>query len=96
MKITQKLKSGVSTFIYKVWHSPKGKLSAKLKAACDDIPEKKRLKIVTAMLAVFILVAFLVFGNACYKMGARQQHQIEVQHIQQLDLHTNSVSHEAP
>lgn len=87
MKITQNLKSAVSTFIYKVWHSPKGKLSAKVKDACEGIPEKKRLKVVTAMLAVFVLVAFFVFGHACYKMGAGHARQtLKVEHLKMLDL----------
>lgn len=77
----------------KVWHIPKGRLAAKIKKACDDLPRNQRLMVVTILLSAFILAAFFVFGNACYKMGAGHARQsIEIEHIRQLDLPTKTLS----
>lgn len=87
MKLKQKIQNLVSPLYNKVWHGPKGRLTAKLKKACDDLPRNQRLMVVTILLSVFILTAFFVFGNACYKMGARQaQHKFEIEHIQSIEL----------
>ena len=96
MKIKSKIRYLVSPLYNKVWHGPKGRVTAKIKKACDDLPYKQRLTVVTVLLTVFVLTAFFVFGNACYKMGARQaQHTIEVEHIKSIDLPTDkTVSHE--
>ena len=60
---------------------------ARIRKACDDLPHKKRVTIVSAMLTFFVLIAFCVFGHACYKIGARQTVKtIEVQHIRNLSL----------
>lgn len=96
MKLKQKFQNLVSPLYNKVWHGPKGRLSAKIKKACDDLPPQQRLTVVTVLLSAFVLTAFFVFGNACYKMGARQaQHTIEVEHIRPIDLPTDKTeSHE--
>ncbi len=96
MKIKSKIQNLVSPLYNKVWHGPKGRLTAKIKKVCDDLPPQKRLTVVTVLLSAFVLTAFFVFGNACYKMGARQaQHTIEVEHIRPIDLPTDkTVSHE--
>ncbi len=96
MKLKQKFQNLVSPLYNKVWHGPKGRLTAKIKKACDDLPPQKRLTAVTVLLSAFVLTAFFVFGNACYKMGARQAQQtIEVEHIRPIDLPTDkTVSHE--
>ncbi len=96
MKIKSKIQNLVSPLYNKVWHGPKGRLTAKIKKACDDLPPQQRLTVVTVLLSAFVLTAFFVFGNACYKMGARQvQHTIEVEHIRPIDLPTDkTVSHE--
>lgn len=87
MKLKQKFQNLVSPIYNKVWHGPKGRLTAKLKKACDDLPRNQRLMVVTILLSVFILTAFFVFGNACYKMGARQaHHEFEIEHIQSIPL----------
>ena len=87
MKLKQKIQNLVSPLYNKVWHGPKGRLTAKLKKACDDLPRNQRLMVVTILLSVFILTAFFVFGNACYKMGARQaQHEFEIEHIESIPL----------
>lgn len=91
----QKIRNLVSPLYNKVWHAPKGRLAAKIKKACDDLPRNQRLMVVTILLSAFILAAFFVFGNACYKMGAGHARQsIEIKHIRQLDLPTKTVSHE--
>ena len=87
MKLKQKIQNLVSPLYNKVWHGPKGRLKAKIKKACDDLPRNQRLMVVTILLSVFILTAFFVFGNACYKMGARQaHHEFEIEHIKTLTL----------
>lgn len=96
MKIKSKMQNLVSPLYDKVWHGPKGRLTAKIKDVCDNLSRQQRLTVVTVLLSAFVLVAFFVFGNACYKMGARQaQHTIEVEHIRPIDLPTDkTVSHE--
>lgn len=96
MKLKQKFQNLVSPLYNKVWHGPKGRLTAKIKKACDDLPPQQRLTVATVLLSAFVLIAFFVFGNACYKMGARQAQQtIEVEHIRPIDLPTDkTVSHE--
>ena len=90
-----KIKSAISLLLYKVWHNPKGKLTAKIKRACDDMPHKRRLTVVTLLLSAFVILAFFVFGHACYQMGSGHARQeIKVEHIRQLEISNNSVSHE--
>lgn len=90
-----KLKSAVSSLLYKVWHSPKGKFAAKLKKTCDEMSHKKRLTVVTGLLTVFILMAFFVFGHACYQMGAGHAcNEIKVEHMRQLELSNQSSAYE--
>lgn len=87
MKLKQKIQKLVSPLYNKVWHGPKGKLTAKIKKACDELPRNQRLMVVTILLSAFILTAFFVFGNACYKMGARQaQHEFDIEHIESIEL----------
>lgn len=82
-----KIRKLVSPLYNKVWHTPKGRLAAKIKKACDDLPRNQRLMVVTILLSAFILAAFFVFGNACYKMGARQtQHKFEIEHIESIPI----------
>lgn len=95
MKLKQKIQNLVSPLYNKVWHGPEGRLTAKIKKACDDLPRNQRLMVVTILLSVFILTAFFVFGNACYKMGARQaQQSIAIEHIKPIDLPTKTIDNE--
>lgn len=97
MSIKQKIQNFVSPLYNKVWHGPKGRLSAKVRKVCDNMPHKQRLTVVTVLLSAFILVAFFVFGNACYKMGAGHARQaIEIEHIRQLELPTQSTTDVSP
>lgn len=55
------------------------------------MPPKQRLTVVTVLLSVFVLVAFFVFGHACYKIGARQaNNEIEVEHLKSIELPSSS------
>lgn len=91
----QKIRNLVSPLYNKVWHTPKGQLAAKIRKACDDLSRNQRLMVVTILLSAFILAAFFVFGNACYKMGAgHARRSIEIEHIRQLDLPTKTMSYE--
>ncbi len=97
MKLKQKFQNLVwHPYIIRCGTARKGRVTAKIKKACDDLPPQQRLTVVTVLLSAFVLTAFFVFGNACYKMGARQaQHTIEVEHIRPIDLPTDkTVSHE--
>ena len=104
MSIKHKIRNLVAPLYNKVWHGPKGKIRERLKKACDDLPKNQRLMVVTVLLSVFVLTAFLVFGHACYRMGAGHARQaIEVEHIKQLELPSennpdvslNNILHEA-
>ena len=87
-----KNKSPLSRLIDWVWREPKGKVGAKLKQVCDDMPHKQRLMVVTVLLSAFILIAFFVFGHACYKIGAKRAiFEYEVEHLYNLDLPKHSV-----
>lgn len=95
MSIKQKIQNFVSPLYNKVWHGPKKEIRKRLKMVCDDMPHKQRLTVVTVLLTAFVLIAFFVFGHACYKMGAGHARQaIEIEHIQQLELPTNVSDYE--
>ena len=97
MSVKQKIQNLVTPLYNKVWHGPKGRLSAKVRKVCDDMPQKQRLTVVTVLLSAFILVAFFVFGHACYKMGAGHARQaIEIEHIRQLELSTQDTPEVSP
>mgnify|MGYP001661601522 FL=1 len=97
MKVKQKIHNLVAPFYNKVWHAPKGKLTARIRKTCDDLPRNQRLMVVTVLLSAFILTAFFVFGHACYKMGAGHARQsVEIEHIRQLELPSNSETNEIP
>lgn len=97
MSIKQKIRNLVAPLYNKVWHGPKGEIKERVKKACDGMPHKQRLMVVTILLSAFILVAFFVFGHACYKMGAGHARQtVVIEHIRQLKLPTNSTGHEIP
>ncbi|MEY8246488.1 DUF3989 domain-containing protein [Muribaculaceae bacterium Isolate-039 (Harlan)] len=87
-----KNKSPLARLIDWVWREPKGRVGAKLKQICDDMPHKQRLMVVTVLLSAFVLIAFFVFGHACYKIGAKRAlFEYEVEHLYNLDLPEHSV-----
>ena len=87
-----KNKSPLARLIDWVWREPKGRVGAKLKQICDDMPHKQRLTVVTVLLSAFVLIAFFVFGHACYKIGAKRAlFEYEVEHLYNLDLPEHSV-----
>ena len=91
--------SSIKGAVYnKVWLSPKTRLSGFIKRKCDELPHNQRLTVVTVMLTAFILIAFFVFGHACYKMGLGHHSEMQVEHIRHLDVSksnpVNSVHHD--
>ena len=46
--------------------------------------------VVTVLLTAFVLIAFFVFGHACYKMGASHAYQQDSQFIEMLTEHDSS------
>lgn len=77
-----------SAIYNKVWGKPKSALGAYLRRKCDGIPANRRLTIITVLLSLFIITAFFVFGNACYRIGRGQalMERIEPEHIEGLEL----------
>lgn len=71
MSLKQRIQQSVAPLYNKVWYGPKGRLAARIKKVCDDLPQNRRLTVVTVLMSAFVLTAFFVFGNACYRMGAR-------------------------
>lgn len=91
MNLLTNLRAARGTVYDKVWRNPKGKLSAKLRKACDNLPRNQRLTVVTVMLSAFVLIAFIVFGHACYRIGLGLSRQaVEVEHIRSLELPATS------
>lgn len=63
------------------------KITARLREACDGLPPRQRLTVVSVMLCAFVLIAFFVFGHACYRIGLGHSRQaVEVEHIRSLEL----------
>ena len=69
MNVFSNLRAARDTVYNKVWRAPKGKLSSGLRNLCDGLSHKQRLMVVSVMLCAFVLIAFFVFGHACYKIG---------------------------
>ena len=79
--------SSIKRAIYnKVWLSPKTRLSGFIKRKCDELPQKQRLIVVTVMLTAFILIAFFVFGHACYKIGLGHRSEMQVEHVHHIEV----------
>lgn len=78
-----------------MWRNPKGRLTARMKRACESMPPKQRLTVVSLMLTVFVLTAFFVFGHACYRIGlSKAQKSVEIEHIMPIDIVTKSPVYE--
>ncbi len=75
-----------------VWHRPTEKLKSFLKIKCDDMPQGRRMKLVAVLFTVFVIIAFLLFGNACYHigLGKAKQRIEEIRHIESVELATPS------
>lgn len=81
------MKSLRDTIYNKVWSRPTEKMGAFVKSKCDNIPQNKRLTVVTFLLTIFVLTAFFVFGNACYRIGRGQAMKgIQIEHLRSIDL----------
>lgn len=82
-----KIKSTLRAIYDNLWRNPKGRLTSRLKGACDAIPPRRRLTAVSLMLTVFVLTAFFVFGHACYKIGLGKSRQaVEIEHIRSISI----------
>ena len=90
-----KIKSIFPAIYNNMWRNPKGRLTTRLKGACESIPPKQRLTVVSLMLTVFVLTAFFVFGHACYRIGlGKAQKSVEIEHIMPIDIVTKSPVYE--
>lgn len=89
MKILSKWRD---TIYNKVWHSPKGKLRNFLKTKCDEMPHNRRMVLVAVLFGAFVIVAFFLFGNACYRIGLghAQQRIQNIEHINAVELTTQT------
>lgn len=97
MKLLSQLRAARDTVYNMVWRNPKGKLSAKLRKVCDNMPHGKRLTVVSVLLTLFVLCAFFVFGHACYRIGLGQaRHAVEIEHLRSIDLPTSNVQPSTP
>lgn len=77
-----------STIYNKMWGKPKSVVGEFLRRKCDSIPENRRLMVVTVLLSLFVLTAFFVFGNACYRIGRGHAavERIDTGHIEGMTL----------
>lgn len=89
MKILSKWRD---TIYNKVWHKPKVKLRDYLKTKCDEMPHNRRMILVAVLFGAFLIIAFLLFGNACYHigLGKAQQRIREIEHIEAVELPTQT------
>lgn len=88
-----KLSKSIGRSIYnKVWSVPNGAVGNFLRRRCDGIPENRRLAVIAVLLSLFILTAFFVFGNACYRIGRGHAAATlaEPAHIEGLDITVGS------
>lgn len=87
MKKNPKFTIRDSAIYNKVWRSPIVRLKSAIKGRCESLPPGQRLTVVTVLLSAFVLTAFFVFGNACYKIGLGQARKaIEIEHIEPLGI----------
>ena len=86
----KKFNSIRDTIYNKVYRKQKNFIGSYLRSKCDRIPENRRLTVVTVLLSLFVLTAFFVSGNACYRIGRGQAatERIEVKHIEGMELPT--------
>lgn len=90
-----KIKSIFGAIYNNVWRNPKGRLTTRLKGACESMPPKQRLTVVTVLLSAFVLTAFFVFGHACYNIGlGKAQKPVKIEHIMPIDIISKSPVHE--
>ncbi len=85
MKVLSKWRD---TIYNNAWHSPKRKLRNFLKTKCDEMPHNRRMMLVAVLFGAFVIIAFLLFGNACYHIGLghAQQRIDEIEHIEAVAL----------
>ena len=90
-----KIKSIFSAIYNNMWRTPKGRLTTRLKGACESIPQKQRLTVVSGVVTLFVLTGFVIFGHAGYRLGRGQaQKTVAIEHIMPIDIVTKSPVHE--
>lgn len=72
--------------LYWTLHDRKAKLVTRLKERLDSLPERTRKRIVLAMFILFALLALYTFGKAVYDIGRNDGRQIEINHMERLEL----------
>lgn len=89
MRLFSKSRAARDAIYNMMWRNPRGRISAKLRKGCDSLPHNQRLTVIAVMLTAFVLIAFFVFGHACYRIGLGHSRQsLEVEHIRSLELPT--------
>ena len=58
----------------------------KLRHLCGRITPEKRLAVLLIMFGVFGFMSIYIFTSALYNIGKNEGRQIEIQHIQMLEL----------
>ena len=58
----------------------------KLRHLCGRITPEKRLAVLLIMFGVFGFMSVYIFASALYNIGKNEGRQIEIQHIQMLEL----------
>lgn len=69
-------------------HDRKKSLAARVKARLDGLPEKRKKRLVLALLALFALLALYTFEKAVYDIGRNDGRRMEMEHIGRLGLPT--------
>ncbi len=58
----------------------------KLRRLCGRITPEKRLAVLLIMFGVFGFMSIYIFASALYNIGKNEGQQIEIKHIQMLEL----------
>lgn len=58
----------------------------RLRQKLEALPQRTKLAVVLVIFAFFTVCALFTFGTALYEIGRENGRQIEIEHIQQLDL----------
>lgn len=58
-----------------------------LRRLCGRITPEKRLIVLLTMFLVFGIASIYIFVSAIYNIGKNEGRQIEIEHIQMLELH---------
>lgn len=89
MRISPKLCANIYNY-NKVWRRHKMKLRQFLEIKCERMSHKRRLALMAIIFSALVVTAFILFGNACYRigLGEAQNSAIKVKHIETIELPT--------